>query len=254
MKKWAVLAGLFLMGCTRPTGKPVTVFAAAGTASAMREIAGLFEAQTGTHVVFNFANAGVLAKQLASGASADVFFSANEKWMNFAADKEVIAAETRENLLSNHLVVVVPKGRAVRVDFTKPCAGRFDGRLAVGDSVTPVGLYAEQALSQLGWWKPLESHLCVGDTVQKVLNYVALNEADAGVVFQSVAICSADKVDIVGVIPSELHTSVRFPVAACAGASADGLAFLSFLKSEPAKHTFEKFGWRVINQKERDHV
>lgn len=237
------LALLLLLGCTKHT-RPVMVFAAAGTAPAMKAIAGLFEKQTGYHVVFNFANAGVLAKQLGTGVPADLFFSANDKWMDFAVDKAVIRPETRTVLLTNRMVIVVPKGKSVEVDFTQPCDGSvFNGRFACGDLVTPLGIYARQALSQLGWWEPLQSHLCVGDTVQMALNYVAMNEADAGVVFQSVARCSADKVDVVGEIPLTLHQPIRFPVAACKNASAEGLAFLEFLKSEQATVVFEEYGW-----------
>jgi molybdate transport system substrate-binding protein len=257
MKKWTVLLGLMaavLAGCKQAAVAPVVVFAAAGTAPAMKEMAAQFEKETGVPVVFNLANAGVLAKQLAEGAPADLFFSANEKWMDFAADKNVIQPETRRVLLTDQMVVIVPKGHAVAQDFTQPCSGPFVGRFAMGDGVTPLGIYAEQALSKLGWWDVLKPHMCIGDTVQKVLNYVALNEADAGIVFHSVASCSAAKVDEVGVIPASLHKPIRFPAAACVGASDSGLAFLEFMKSAKGSAIFEKFGWTVFAETERDHV
>lgn len=253
MKRMMFLLGLavaLLSGCKKPEAKPVVVFAAAGTAPAMKEIAALFEKETGARVRFNFANAGVLAKQLGSGAAADLFFSANEKWMDFAADKGVIRPETRVDLLSNRLVVVEPRMNTNRRDFRLRERMQSYRRVAVGDPVTPVGIYTEQALSKCGCWACVASKACRGDTVQKVLNFVALGEADAGVVFQSVAVCSADKVDLVGVIPAELHKPIRFPVAACSGVTADGLKFLAFLKSAPAGEIFEKFGWNVIGRGE----
>jgi molybdate transport system substrate-binding protein len=222
----------------------VTVFAAAGTAPAMKEIASEFTKQTGVRVVFNFANAGVLARQINAGAPFDLFFSANEKWMDCVEEAGAIDSATRIVLLTNELVIIVPKGRPMLVDFSMPCAGQtFAGRFATGDSSTPLGIYAQQAFEKLGWWEPLQGHLCAGDTVNKALNYVALGEADVGVVFRSVATCASNRVDLVATIPAELHTPIRFPIAAAANARGEALQFWAVLQGEPARCIFKKYGW-----------
>ena len=226
--------------------EPVRVFAAAGTAPAMKEIAAEFTEETGIQVVFNFANAGTLARQILAGAPFDVFFSANEKWMNCVEAEGATDPETRTVLLKDEMVVIVPKGRSISVDVTRPFGGQtFDGNFALGDQSTPLGIYAKQALTRLGWWEPLQSHLCVGDTVNKALNYVVLDEADAGIVFSSVASCAADRVDIVAVIPAELHRPIRFPIAAAAGAPPEAGRFLEAVRGESACRIFEQYGWTI---------
>jgi molybdate transport system substrate-binding protein len=229
-----------------PTAEPLMVYAAAGTAPAMKAIAAEFTRQTGVEVIFNFANAGVLAKQITNGGTANIFFSANEKWMDYVAEQGKIVPETRRVLLRDEMVIIVPKGRTLSVDFTQPADGQtFAGNFAIGDQSTPLGIYARQAFTQLGWWTPLQNQLCVGDTVNKVLHYVVLDEADAGVVFHSVASCAADQVTIVATVPVGLHKPIRFPIAACTRPPPQATAFLAFTDSPAARTIFKKKGWTL---------
>lgn len=236
-----------LICCTALTVRaaaPLRVFAAAGTAPAMKEIAAEFTRRTGTVVVFNFANAGTLARQIIAGADFDLFFSANNKWMDTVDERGLINRKTRVALLTDEMVIIVPKGAKAAAEFAKPRANQvFTGRFAIGDKSTLIGLYAEEALTRLGWWAPLQPCLCAGTTVNQVLNYVVLGEADAGVVFRSIAFCAADRVDVVETIPTELHRPVRFPIAAAVSAGPEALQLLQFIKAENV--TFKKYGWNL---------
>lgn len=225
---------------------PLMVYAAAGTAPAMKEIGAAFTEKTGVPVLFNFANAGALAKQIHEGGTANIFFSANQQWMDYVEKAGKIVPSTRQTLLQDELVLIVPKGKAVSADFTVPKgAQEFTGKFAVGDQSTPLGIYAKQAFTKLGWWEPLQSQLCAADVISKVLNYVVLGEADVGVVFHSVATAAGDKVDIIGTVPAGLHDPVRFPIAACTLANPSTDAFLKFIKSPEAEAAFKKYGWTL---------
>jgi molybdate transport system substrate-binding protein len=241
MKTMAMLAALLCGIALFATAKhqaPLRVFAAAGTAPALKEIAAQYTKKSGVPVAFNFANAGILARQIGAGAEFDVFFSANEKWMDYVERKGLTDPATRTVLLENELVLIVPAGTP-----TKPDLSDFHGRFAIGDPATPVGIYAKQAFTKLGCWNALQPHLCVGDTVSKVLNYVALGEADAGVVFRSVAFCASNRVDIACAIPGELHSPIRFPIATAVNSRAEGERFLAFIQSPSASAIFRKYGW-----------
>ncbi len=243
------VVALFISACSsKEEHTPLIVYAAAGTAPAMKEIGAAFTAETGTPVVFNFANAGFLARQICQEDKAHVFFSANEKWMDYAEQAGRIAPESRQILLQDVLVVIVPKGQSLAVDLTKPRQqDTFQGWFAVGDQTTPLGIYAKQALTKLDWWETLKPHRVEATTVTAVLNYVVLDEVDAGIVFRSVASCSADKVDIVAQMPEELHKPIRFPVAACNNNHPATRPFLKFLKSTVAGETFRKYGWTLFS-------
>ena len=175
MTAGAILAAASLCACSgRPTdanaGGPVTVFAAASTTDAVKQVADLYEKQTGAEVRLNFAASSTLARQIESGAPADVFLSADEKWMDYLADRGLIDPASRRDLLGNRLVVVVPTDSSlhVRMDKAFDFPASFEGRLAVGDpSHVPAGRYAKEALETMGWWPALADRLAPGADVPR---------------------------------------------------------------------------------------
>ncbi len=65
----------------------VTVFAAASLTNAMQDIAQAYKKEKNVEVVSSFASSSTLARQIEAGAPADLFISADQKWMDYAADK-----------------------------------------------------------------------------------------------------------------------------------------------------------------------
>ncbi|RIG55595.1 molybdate ABC transporter substrate-binding protein, partial [Shigella sonnei] len=84
----------------------ITVFAAASLTNAMQDIATQYKKEKGVDVVSSFASSSTLARQIEAGAPADLFISADQKWMDYAVDKKAIDTASRQTLLGNSLVVV----------------------------------------------------------------------------------------------------------------------------------------------------
>ncbi len=132
----------------------VTVFAAASLTNAMQDIAKEYKKEKNVDVVSSFASSSTLARQIEAGAPADLFISADQKWMDYAVEKKSIDTASRATLLGNSLVVVAPKASAQgdisindKTDWTSLLKG---GRLAVGDPEhVPAGIYAKEALQKL---------------------------------------------------------------------------------------------------------
>ncbi|MBN2162590.1 MAG: molybdate ABC transporter substrate-binding protein, partial [Pontiellaceae bacterium] len=202
---WAVLAALTLKAAAE-----LTVFAAASTTDVMKELAEAYAKDGGEAVRFNFASSGALARQIDAGAPADLFISANTKWMDFLADKKLIKTETRSDIVKNSLVLVIP------ADSTMTYEGfpaNLTGMLAVGDfKSVPAGTYAEAALRSLGWLDTVKGKLVKGTNVRTVLMYVERDEADAGIVYKTDAMQS-EKVKIIGTFPAESHPPIVYPAA-----------------------------------------
>ncbi len=122
-------------------------------------------------VVSSFASSSTLARQIEAGAPADLFISADQKWMDYAVDKKAIDTATRQTLLGNSLVVVAPKA-SVQKDFTIDSKTNWTsllngGRLAVGDPEhVPAGIYAKEALQKLGAWDTLSPKLAPAEDVR----------------------------------------------------------------------------------------
>ena len=132
----------------------ITVFAAASLTNAMQDIATQYKKEKGVDVVSSFASSSTLARQIEAGAPADLFISADQKWMDYAVDKKAIDTATRQTLLGNSLVVVAPKASEQK-DFIIDSKTNWTsllngGRLAVGDPEhVPAGIYAKEALTKL---------------------------------------------------------------------------------------------------------
>ncbi len=141
--------------------KSITVFAAASMKNALDDVDATFIKQSGIKVVASYDASSALMKQIEGGAPADVFVSADLKWMDYGAQKKLIKDDTRVNLLGNTLVLIASKDS--KIDHVTIAPGfdlaklAGDGRIATGDvKAVPVGLYAQAALEKLGVWSSVE--------------------------------------------------------------------------------------------------
>jgi len=239
VRKVRFVAGLMMAGAVFAGAETLTVLAAASTTDAMNEIGELFTQKSGHIVRFSFGSTGALARQIQNGAPADLFLSANEKWMDTLLADGKINPAMHADLLANRLVLITPKGGTVTLDEN------FAGRLAVGsvDSV-PAGMYAKQVLEKTRLLEILKPHLVSCDSVRNVLFFVERGEVDAGIVYSTDAKIS-DSVTVISVFPEELHDPIRYPVGVCAGSAhkASVEEFFSFLQSPVAVEIFKQYGF-----------
>lgn len=239
-----------------PAGAPahagageVTVFAAASLKNALDEIAAEWTRETGLTAVMALAGSSVLARQIRHGAPADVFISANPRWMDALEADGLIRPETRTDLVGNALVLVAHGRTAdpvhIAPGFNLP--GLLGGgRLAMAlvDAV-PAGMYGQAALRHLGVWTAVAGHVAQADNVRAALALVATGEAPMGIVYATDA-AAEDSVAVVGTFPAESHPAIVYPVAAVSG-RANPLTprFLAFLRGEAAAAAFRRQGFRV---------
>jgi molybdate transport system substrate-binding protein len=229
----------------------ITVFAAASLRNALDDVDAAFAKATGVKVTASYAASSALAKQITQGAPADVYVSANIKWMDFLDQKKLLVRDTRVDLLGNRLVLIAPKES--KLDHVEIARG-FDiaklagsGRIAVADvKAVPAGLYAKAALTSLGAWKAAEPKLAQAENVRATLAYVARGETPLGIVYATDAKIEP-KVKIVGTFPVASHPAITYPVAGLA-ASKNGhvTRYLYFLQTPAAKAIFEKYGFSFL--------
>jgi molybdate transport system substrate-binding protein len=233
--------------------KSITVFAAASMKNALDNVNAAYTKATGIKVVSSYAASSALAKQIEGGAPADVFVSADLKWMDYLQDKKAIRTDTRVNLLGNKLVLIAPKESKIGTiaigqgfDLAK-LAG--DGRIATGDvRAVPVGLYAKAALEKLGSWAAAEPKFAMTDNVRAALLLVSRGEAALGIVYETDAKVEPG-VKIIGAFPEGSHPPITYPVAATATAKPDVAGYLAFLRGKAAKDIFETYGFTVLTTK-----
>jgi molybdate transport system substrate-binding protein len=225
----------------------LTVFAAASLTNVLQEAGDAYTAQTKQPVRFSFAASSALARQIESGAPADVFVSADQEWMDYLQSRGLLQSGTRADLVSNALVLIAPTDRRVDLKiapgFALAAALGPDGRLATGDPASvPVGRYAREALTSLGVWSSVERRLVAADNVRTALNFVARGESPLGIVYVTDALAEP-KVRVVDRFAAATHAPIRYPAAAMAGAGPDAVAFLRFLQGDVARALFDRAGF-----------
>ena len=250
------LLALGLLGLLVPpaaAAEPVTVFAAASLTDALKEVSTAWERAGHAPLRLSFGASSTLARQIEQGAPANLFASADERWMDDLAKAGLIEPGTRRDLLANRLVLVVPKdvvlkdrARQVRIGPDLDLAALLGpaGRIATGDPEhVPVGIYARQALTRLGLWPQAEARLAATPDVRGALLLVERGEAPAGIVYATDAVAS-DGVDVAGVFPDDTHDPITYPFAAIRqAATQETRDLLRFLAGPEARAIFTRWGF-----------
>jgi molybdate transport system substrate-binding protein len=233
---------------------PLTVFAAASLQDALRaaDAAWQDEAPGNPPLRLSFAASSALARQIAQGAPADLFASADEPWMDWLAARGMIDTATRTSPIGNTLVLVAPADRApppgiaLERDGTR-LAGLLGagGRIAVADPAhVPAGRYARAALEWLGQWEALAPRLARADNVRAALLLVERGEAPLGIVYATDAQASGG-VRVLGAFPAASHRPVTYPFALTSRAAGNpqARALHAFLTGPASAAIWRRFGF-----------
>jgi molybdate transport system substrate-binding protein len=232
----------------RTAASKIYVFAAVSTAFALREIEREFAKADGGKVTTVFAPSGSLAQQIAYGAPADIFLSADKLWMDWLLKRNLIDRETAVDLLGNCLVLVQPVEDKPRLTLDRTLARQIgDRRLAVADPViAPLGAYTREALQSLGLWKELERKLVMRNGATATLAIVERGEVAGAIVYRSGAL-SRRRVRIVAPVPPPHHPRIVYRLGLVTGRGAEKRSeagrYIAFLKSETAMRIFRQYGF-----------
>jgi len=239
------------LASTLATAAPPTVFAAASLEPALDQMA--HDGALGSPAPrLVYAASSALARQIENGAPADLFISADERWMDDAARHGAIVASTRTDLLGNALVLIAPSDSTARVELAQGSASLLealgrDGRLAIAlpDSV-PAGIYAKQSLTKLGMWNALQPRVAMARDVRAALNLVVLGQCPLGIVYRSDAV-SEPRVKVLATFPAASHKPIVYPVAIVKGHDgAAARALLAALKAGQARGVFRRWDFDVL--------
>jgi molybdate transport system substrate-binding protein len=239
-------------GQAQTSGKLV-VFAAASLATALNAIQPIFTQDKNQPVAISYGSSGTLAKQIEQSAPADVFISADTKWIDYLEKKKLLASGTRRDLLSNELVLIEPADGQTKLKIRPgfdlaTLAG--DGKIAVCTVAScPAGIYAKEAFTKLGVWSAVEPKLAQAANVRDALALVARGEAKFGIVYATDA-KAEPKVRVIDVFPADSHTPIIYPVAVVASSkNANAAVFEAFLTSQAAVKILTKQGFKFVSKR-----
>ncbi len=242
-----LLAALALPALARAQPRGPLVLAAASLQEALGAAADRWAAKGHARPVLSLAGSSALARQILAGAPADLFFSADEAWMDHVAQRKLIVPASRAALLTNRLVIVAPAAARVRFQVRAgfPLAEALgSGRLALADpDAVPAGRYAREALVRLKVWPGVQGKLARAENVRAALALVARGAAPLGVVYATDARAQGG-VRVVGWLPPETHTPIIYPLARLSTSThPEAEPFRRFLVSDEGKAIFRQYGF-----------
>ena len=254
-RRLITLAALAILVLAPPLAaqQTLTVFAAASLGDAYRSLGIKFQAtHPGTTVQFNFAGSQQLVLQLSQGAKADLFASADERWMQVAVDSGMIA-DHPVVFAHNRLVVIAPRGNPAGLERLQDLA-RAGVKVVLAADAVPVGHYSRQVLQKLSaapgfgprfGAQVLANTVSYEDNVKGIVAKVQLGEADAGMVYRSDATGPiASQVRVLD-IPEQANVIATYPVGVLKASGAPELAraFLDLVLSPAGQSLLIRFGF-----------
>jgi molybdate transport system substrate-binding protein len=236
---------ILVAGCGGPRGpRPLTIFAASSTTDALSEVLAAFDSGSDRWRV-NFASSSSLATLVSRGVEADIFLSASADWAERVM--RAVPDSRRYDLLTNSLVVIVPRDSKLQIDSLSALAADAVQRLAIADPfAVPAGIYARRHLRQGELWERIETRIVATADVRKTLALVEQGAADAGIVYTTDA-SSSSRVRVALRLP-DLHPPIVYPLIRTHHIHQDALVdeLVEFICGERAAAIFERHGFRRL--------
>ncbi len=233
-------------GAARPApAEELTLYAAASLRDAVEALAPALERATGARLVVNLGASSDLARQIVAAGKADLFFSADEAWMDHVARSGLLDAGSRRSPLGNRLVVVAPLDSGLALRGAADLAAPGVRRLSLADpAVVPAGRYARAWLEAAGVWAALAPRVVPALDVRAALAAVESGACEAGIVYRTDAAISR-RVRIAYEVPEGEGPAISYALAAIAGRPglARARAAVDWLSGPEAAAVFERFGF-----------
>lgn len=215
-----------------PPAQTLRVFAAASLAEAFGEIAKAFEQDhPGVAVKLNLAGSQQLASQVELGAAADVFASADMRWMTHLTERRLVDGAPAL-FAHNRVVVVIPRTNPARIRGLADLSRRGT-KLVIGAEAVPVGAYSREVLRHLSRSpelgpdfakRTLVNVVSEEENVKSVLGKVQIGEADAGMVYRSDVTPTIARFVRVLEIPDSANVRAEYPIAVLSAAAEPEMA------------------------------
>jgi molybdate transport system substrate-binding protein len=218
----------------------ITVFAATSLTESFTEVGEAFSAANpDSSATFVFDASSTLVQQIAEGAPADVFASADTTNMDKLTDAGLNASEPVV-FATNLLTIIVAAGNPLGITGVVDLADT-DIKTVVCDPEVPCGNYANQIFTAAG---VTVTPVSLEQNVRGVVTKVTSGEADAGIVYVTDVIAAGDAAGRVD-IPEDINVVAQYPIASVAesGSPAVDEAFIDFLLGDEGQAILADHGF-----------
>ena len=259
----AACGGGATTGTSTPTPAPsptpalvtLNVFAAASLKESFTAIANSYQqAHPGVMIKLNFAGSQILEQQIASGAPADVFASADLANMMKASGAGLVGDS--QVFVKNRLTVIIPTSNPGKINTLHDLANK-GVKIDIEASTVPAGKYSLQVLDKMAlspqygpaYVSAVKANFVSLETdVKAVVTKVQLAEVDAGFVYVTDAGAAKDKVTMIQ-IPDTFNVIAQYPIAVTKSSAhaSDAQAFMQYILAKDAQDVLQQYGFIAVN-------
>ncbi len=222
------------------------VLAASDLRVAFEEVGAAFEQRSGTGVRFAFGSSGNLAAQIRHGAPADLFFSADEGFLDPLVESGRIDPASRHLYAVGRLALVAPPGAVPPRSPEALAESKYELVAIANPEHAPYGAMARKALRAAKVWEEVSGRLVLGEDVAQTYQLVRTGNADAGIVALPLILGAPGPERPYTIIDDRLHPPLRQAAGVLSSSSRPDAAhaFLDFVLSEDGgaillRHGFE---------------
>lgn len=253
---------LLLLTTTSLSAETISISAAASLAPSLEKVATEFKLRNpGDSLIFNYASSSVLARQIQYGATANLYLSANRKWIDFLNTQQKLEKQSVRPFLVNQLVIAKAANdkrnrinqscfnQSSTINLIKGLAEQSDHILVADMTHVPLGIYSKQAINSSGTLSQLKSKLIPTANARSALAFVEQGQADYAFLYYSDAV-NSNKVEVICIIPSDFHDPINYYLAKVIPLKQPNESkisltqrFYDFLQTKPAKEIFVKQGF-----------
>jgi molybdate transport system substrate-binding protein len=227
----------------------ILIFSASSLTLPLQQIINTYQNKKPHRVRVSFAASSTLARQISRGAPADIYISANQRWMDFLTKEHPVIAKSKRKILSNTLVIIAPINSylAAKNINNKSISNILgDSLVGIGDpDHVPLGIYSRQALTRLNLWHHIKNKLARLTNARAVLTLVERGETKAGIVYKSDAHFNK-KIKVIFKIPSTAHDQINYWAALTRTITPnESNDFFNVLFNQNSKDIFKHHGFLV---------
>ncbi|MFQ5329849.1 MAG: molybdate ABC transporter substrate-binding protein [Thermodesulfobacteriota bacterium] len=232
-----------LLGTAMAGERKLTIAAASDLAFALKEIVQEFEETTGRGVVISFGSTGNLTRQIENGAPFDLFFAANESYINQLREGNYILPSTQQIYGRGRIVLAVNRREGAKLERLNGLLDPAVKRIAIANpNHAPYGTAAKEALISAGLWKEVRRKLVYGENIRQTLQFIQTGDAPVGIIALSVA--DTDGIAYT-LIDESLHNPINQAIAIIRRSELqeEALSFIRLVKSPGGRQIMRRYGF-----------
>ena len=218
---------------------------AANFSAPARDIAALYQKQSGDVVMLSFGASGQFYAQISHGAPYDAFLSADSDRPAQAEKARLAVPGTRFTYAIGRLVLWSRNPDLVDRDGTVLAKGHFVHVAIADPKLAPYGTAAIETVKNLGVLDTLKSKFVTGTSIAQAYQFVATGNAELG--FIALSQIQGTKSGSAWIVPDGLHAPIEQQAVLLLPGAGNSAAkgFLKFLKSPQARAVIEKYGYEL---------